>query len=88
MKYFEIVAPYYALIAADDREKAASVYVETLADDDGTLRDNTKEVGHLYALAAYCKNVGRNQPYITVEKAIKNFENRKNDILLTDGDLI
>lgn len=88
MKYYEIHEPYYALLAADNEKKATEVYVKTVADDDGTLRDNIKEVGHLYALAAYCKSVGYNQPYITAEKAIKAFENRKNDILLTDGNLV
>lgn len=88
MKYYEIHEPYYALLAAEDENKAVEVYIQRVADDDGTLRDNIKEVGHLYALAAYCKSVGYNEPYITAEEAIKNFENSKNDILLTDGDLI
>ncbi|MDI5791606.1 hypothetical protein PO124_34375 [Bacillus licheniformis] len=46
------------------------MYVEGVADDDGTLKDSIKEVGRMYALALFCQNVGRNNPEITVEKLL------------------
>ncbi|MCY9339799.1 hypothetical protein MOF28_15695 [Bacillus haynesii] len=88
IKYFEIDEPYYALIAADDENKAVEVYIKGVADDDGTLKDSIKEVGRMYALALFCQNVGRNNPEITVEKAISDFEERKNDTLIIDGSLL
>ena len=53
MKFFEVNYPYYALIKAKDEDEALDMYVAFVADDDGTLREEIKEVDRDYALIMY-----------------------------------
>ena len=48
--------PYYALIKARDEDEAVQLYVVYVADDeDGTLREEMKEVEMDYALVMHTK---------------------------------
>ncbi|MCY9153699.1 hypothetical protein [Bacillus haynesii] len=87
MKYYEIHEPYYALLAAEDEKKAAEVYVEAVADDDGTLKNGIKEVSRQYAYGRVWESDLKNRPEISVSKFVRDFDKRKNDCLLIDGAL-
>ncbi|MER1249777.1 hypothetical protein NQS42_18305 [Bacillus sp. C10(2022)] len=87
MKYFEIHEPYYALLAAEDKKKAAEVYVEVAADDDGTLKDSIKEVSRQYALGCIGNEALKNKPELSVSEIVRDFDETKNDWLIIDGAL-
>ncbi|KAA6450973.1 hypothetical protein [Bacillus swezeyi] len=80
MKYYEIHEPYYALIAAE-------VYVEAVADDDGTLKENIQEVSREHAFGCVWNSALKNKPELSVSKFMRDFDERKNDWLLIDGSL-
>ncbi|MER1260600.1 hypothetical protein NQS41_10045 [Bacillus sp. C3(2022)] len=87
MKYYEIHEPYYALLAAEDEKKAAEAYVEGVADDDDTLKDNIEEVGRDYAFGTFCWLAALRTPERAINEVIKEFEETKNNSLLIDGAL-
>ncbi|MDA1477284.1 hypothetical protein PJ311_18375 [Bacillus sp. CLL-7-23] len=87
MKYYEIHEPYYALIAAEDEKKAAEVYVDFVADDDGNLKNEVKEVCARYALGTFVGSVAKTNPHFTLGKVATDFVDRKNGYLLIDSSL-
>ncbi|MEC2105026.1 hypothetical protein [Bacillus licheniformis] len=87
MKYYEIHEPYYALLAAEEEKKALEVYVEVVADDDGTLKDSIKEVSRQYALGCVGDLALKNKPELSVDKFVRDFNKRENDWLIIDGAL-
>ncbi|MCM3425530.1 hypothetical protein [Bacillus paralicheniformis] len=88
MRYYEVHEPYYALIAAEDKEEAMSIYENNVAyGDEGTLKDHTKEVGRNYALGRYGNCIRQTLPGYRATEIKKEFEERKNDCLLIDGNL-
>ncbi|MEC0552302.1 hypothetical protein P9D81_01230 [Bacillus haynesii] len=87
MKYYEIHEPYYALLAVEDEKKVAGIYVETVADDDGTLKDSIKEVSRKYSLGCVVESALKANPEMSVSELIRDFDQRKNDCLLIDGSL-
>ncbi|MED2978218.1 hypothetical protein P4284_16140 [Bacillus swezeyi] len=82
MKYFEIHEPHYALLAADDEKKAAEVYVKWVADDDGTLKYNIKEVSRQYALGLVGDSFFQTKPELSVAEFVRDFDDRENTYLL------
>ncbi|WOH90891.1 hypothetical protein RZN08_20460 [Bacillus paralicheniformis] len=78
MKYFEIDEPYYALIAAEDEEAAIEIYENNVAyGDEGTLKDNTKEVGRNYALGRYGNSIRQTLPGYRASEIKKNLRKEK-----------
>ncbi|MCM3425531.1 hypothetical protein [Bacillus paralicheniformis] len=82
MKYYEIHEPSYALLAAEDEKKAAEVYVKWVADDDGTLKYNIKEVSRQYALGLVGDSVFQSKPELSVAEFVRDFDDRENTYLL------
>lgn len=81
MKYFEIHDPYYALVKAETVEKALEIYVEQVADDDGTLREEIKEVDRDYALIQFARSESEDE---TLDK----FHREKSEVLLIESSLL
>lgn len=88
MRFFEIHDPYYALIKAGNEEQAIEKYVEVVADDDGTLRENIKEVSRDYALVIFSRATGEDNSFLSVDELLKKFEKDISDVLAIDGALI
>lgn len=86
MRYFEIQQPYYALIAAENEEKALEVYTELVSDidDEETFYDEMKEIDKADARALFITSKDEDGNYPTVE----DLENIKNNVLLIDRSLI
>jgi hypothetical protein len=84
MKFFEIYSPYYALIKAKSVNEAINLYVEGVADDDGTLKDEIKEVDRDYALARYSRGKSEDGKLIPLEEVLEDFSNDDSMVLLID----
>lgn len=59
MKFYEIHDPYYALIKAPNQDEAIKVYSQNVAEDDGTLHEEIREVDRGYALVSFSKGPRR-----------------------------
>jgi hypothetical protein len=88
VKYFEISEPYYALISANNFDEALRVYVECVSEDDGTLREELREVDHDYALVKYSRGVSENGEPQSISELLSEFRNGAAGVLLIDGSLI
>ncbi len=85
MRYFEIREPYYALIKTKNEEECIRIYIENIADDDGTLKDELLELGKNTALGKYVNALNGD---ILLSEAIEHFNNPETDLLLIDGSLL
>lgn len=85
MKYFEIKEPYYALIKAKTEQECIKTYVENIADDDGSLKEEMRELDRDTALGIYVKHLDGN---MFLSHALRNFKDEENALLLVDGSLI
>jgi hypothetical protein len=85
MKYFEIQQPYYALIAAENEEKALEIYVEKVCDieNDEKFYDDLKEIETEAAKQLFLNAKDEDDDFPTEE----DFKNIKNDLLLLDSSL-
>lgn len=88
MKFYEVHEPYYALVKARDKDEAIKLYTEFVADDDGSLHEETKEVSRDYALVKFGRALGEDKELMPVEKVIEEFNDEQNSILLIDGSLV
>ena len=86
MKYFEVYEPYYALIKEESKEKAMKVYVEFVASDEGTLKDEMYEVSRTAAWRKFCK--GENEDGSKSYELVKQFNDQDNKVLLIDSALL
>lgn len=85
MKYFETKYPYYALIPAENKEKAVEIYInEICEDDDNCLEEEMKEVTKEVALTRFLEEVPRDLR--SVINRIDEFNEAH--ILLIDNQLI
>lgn len=87
MKYFEILDPYYALLKAETQEEAIKKYVEIVADDEGNLNEEIREVSRDYALIEFSRGIGDNKKYLSPADLIKQFNEEGADVLLITGQL-
>jgi len=87
MKYFEVYDPYYALIKAENKEAARDEYVANVADDDGTLIDEIKEVDRDYALVKYSRGKDEDGKLIPIPEILNDFQSGENLVLLIDPTL-
>jgi len=88
MKYFEIHSPYYALMKAETVEKAIEIYVEQVADNDSTLREEIKEVDRDYALAAFSRGGTEDGKEVPISEILKDFQSEGSAVLLIDRALL
>jgi len=88
MEFFEAHYPYYASIKARDEDEAVQLYVMYIADDeDGTLREEMKEVERDYALVMYTKAMSLEHNRISVEYILNDFRDDEPSVLLIDCSL-
>lgn len=88
MKFYEIHDPYYALIKAPDQEEAIKVYTEYVAEDDGTLHEEIREVDRDYALVSYSRGVTEDREDVPISEVIKSFQNEESAVLLIGRDVL
>lgn len=89
MKFFEIHYPYYALLKAESKEEALKLYVEAVCDDDGSLKEELKEVERDYALATYGRfSKTEDGKYIPISHVLEDFKNNEQMVLLIDSTLL
>jgi hypothetical protein len=88
MKFFEVHYPYYALIKAKSVDEAINLYVEGVADDDGTLKDEIKEVDRDYALVRFSQGKTEDKKEVPIAKILTDFQSDESKILLIDGALL
>ena len=89
MKYYEINAPYYAMVKAPNEEEAIKKYVEIVADDeDGELKNEIKEVSRDYALAQYSRGTGEGLELMTPNELLTVFDEEETDLLLIASELL
>ncbi|ASJ57536.1 hypothetical protein BP422_13210 [Brevibacillus formosus] len=88
VKFFEAHSPYYALIKAKTKRLARLNYIAYVADDDGTLRDEIKEVSRDYALARYSRVVGEDNKQPSIKEVLENFQLDENSVLIIDPLLV
>lgn len=85
MKFFEIHQPYYALIRAEIQEDAIREYVAVVADDDGILNGDIREVSRDYALVLYSRSFDKDGNLLPVEDVVNKInETGDPEILLID----
>lgn len=91
MKYFEFDKHgYWAMVAAEDEDKAIEVYVEEVA---GESIEEIEEEGEptkitrKQALNRYIESSISVAGYLTIEEITKEFNERKNTTLLIDSSL-
>jgi hypothetical protein len=87
MKYFETNEPYYTMIKSDTKEKAMKIYTSKVADDDGDLDKDMKEVDRDYALARYAQTLTEDGYVVPVNEIVETFNRDKADLLIVDGSL-
>ncbi len=88
MKFFEVCDPYYALIKANIKGNAMKLYTETVADDNGNLSDEIKEVGMLYAAVKHSRTLTEDQELSPISDVLEELQSNEETILITDGSLI
>ncbi|TYS55775.1 hypothetical protein FZD47_25450 [Bacillus infantis] len=88
MEFFEVRAPYYALLKAEDFETAKAIYVKHVAEDDGTLSEEMHEVGKDYALAKFAQAPGENKKLIPIHEILNDFYCAEHEVLIIDGSLL
>lgn len=88
MKYFEVNEPYYALLKAESQEKGIKEYINHVADDDGTLSSEIKEVDRDYTLVNFSQALSEEGDFIPVNEVLELFNNEKVNVLVIDGSLV
>lgn len=88
MKFYEVHYPYYALLKANDKKEAIQLYIKDVADDDGSLYEEIKEVERDYALAIYSRAKTEDGEEVLISEILNDFQSNEPMILLIDGALI
>lgn len=88
MKFYDIHEPYFALIKAKDKESARNIYVEGVAEDDGTVMKELREVDRDYAVVVYSRSLGEDGNTIPVHEIVETIQDDEEAILLIDGALL
>ncbi|MEY9980095.1 hypothetical protein [Lysinibacillus sp. RC79] len=88
MKFYEVHEPCYALIMASNVEDALKAYVETVAEDDGTLREEIECVGSAYAVARFSRARGEDKELVDLQEILETLDSCKTKVLLVDGLLL
>lgn len=88
VKFFEIHDPYYALIKAPDQDAAIKVYVERVAEDDGTLHEEIREVDRDYALVSFSKGATEDNETVPIKEILEGFKKEGSAVLLISRELL
>lgn len=88
MKFFEVNEPYRALIKSKSKLRGMRLYTETVANDDGTLDANMKEVSSIYATVWYSRMCLEKEKQLRpIDQVIKDLTNDEELILDYDSNL-
>ncbi|QDS38138.1 hypothetical protein FPS98_15150 [Brevibacillus brevis] len=88
MKFYELHDPYYALIKAPDKNEAIKVYTEHVADDDGTLHEEIREVDRDYALVSFSKGSTEDNEKVPIKEILDDFTKDGSAVLLISRELL
>lgn len=88
MKFFEIHSPYYALLKAETKEEAIATYAEFVAEDDGTLHDEIKEVDRDYALVSFSRGATEDKTIVPIPEILEDFQSEGSSVLLIGSDVL
>lgn len=88
MKFFEVHSPYYALIKAKTKREAIEKYTEVVADDDGTLHEEIREVERDYALVTFSRGDTEDGEEVSISEILKNFQSDDCAVLLIGRDVL
>lgn len=88
MRFYEVHDPYYSLIMAQNEESAMGIYTEIVADDDGTLIDEIKEVSRDYALLRISRATGEDNKLIEYKELLDSLNSNEPHLFIIDGSLI
>lgn len=86
MRYFEVLDPYYALLKAEDKERALLEYNASVAHLDDT--DKIYEVPENYALIKFSQVTGEDKKLVDPKIVVKDLEDDKIYLLVIDGSLL
>ncbi|QNP18257.1 hypothetical protein H9S87_18970 (plasmid) [Bacillus pumilus] len=76
MNFYEVNEPYRALIKAKSKPRGMQLYTETVANDDGTLDANMKEVSSIYAAVWYSRMCLKKEDQLRpMDQVIKDLTN-------------
>ncbi|MFE0619741.1 hypothetical protein, partial [Bacillus altitudinis] len=79
---------YYALIKAETEERAIAKYVELVADDDGELKDDIKEVSREHALKIYSNTKSEDGEPVSTFETIETFNSPEETVLAVTSELL
>ncbi|MCY8902943.1 hypothetical protein MOD76_19920 [Bacillus spizizenii] len=84
MKYYEIYAPHYALIAAKSKEAAIEIYQKNNFEVGEDFNETVSEVKFSYAFEKCIESMMKSNPELSFMKASQSFKKRENGFLLID----
>lgn len=87
MKYFEVFYPYYAMIKAENEERAREYYNKIVVNEENAETD-VNEITRDMALIKYAKSTGEDKTPINSGQIYKQFCQNETTILLIDDSLI
>lgn len=88
MKFFEVHSPYYAMIKAKTQREAIAKYTECVAEDDGSLDDEIREVDRDYALASFSRGVSEDGEKVSIFEILLDFQSDDSAVLLIGSDVL
>jgi hypothetical protein len=88
MKFYEVSEPYYALLKAENVEAAIKEYTQTVGEDDGTLKDEIKEVHPYNAILNYGRGKSEDGEEVSVKELFDDLISPEPMLLLIDGSLL
>lgn len=88
MKFFNVISPYSALIKANTKESAMKIYIEEVANDEGTLNKDMKEISIEHAVKAYIHKTGFEQGYFFQDEILNGLKDKEEGVIVMDGSLL
>lgn len=83
MKYFEVNNPYYALIKGENEKEVLQTYVELVAYDDGSLKNEIKEIDQYDAFIKFGNALTENgDKDISFSDVLNEFLDKDSKLLL------
>lgn len=86
MKYYVANNPYYALIKAEDKEEAAELYQNNVADYDEEC--DLSEVSSEFAIATYARSTDESGQLLDFHELLTDIQDDEAKLLLVDASLI
>ncbi|WP_411503463.1 hypothetical protein [Brevibacillus centrosporus] len=88
MRFFEIHTPYYALLKAETQQDAIATYAKYVAEDDGTLQEEIREVDRDYALVSFSRGATDDGEEVSILEILTDFQSEESSVLLIGRDVL